>query len=99
MAVKREATPGEWDDIQPEGADLKEASDLEISLTEADEATQIERQERQAAAEIDETNRQLRREHIRRRMLSEQNRRRTDSLLARLGYKLPEDQPNTDIDS
>ena len=72
---------------------------MEIELTEANEATQIERQERQAAAEIDETNRQLRREHIRRRMLSEQNRRRTDSLLARLGYKLPEDQSNTDIDS
>lgn len=98
MAVKREAISGEWDDLQPEDADLKEASELEISLTEADEATQVERQERQAA-EVEEANRQLRREHVRRRMLSQHDRQRTDRLLARLGYKLPEDQPNTDSDS
>jgi hypothetical protein len=90
MRVENEAFYGEWEDALPAREPLKEVSETEASLAEAEEAARIDDQEAAAA----EASRQRRREHVRQRMLSAPDMARTDRLLARLGYKLPEAEPD-----
>jgi len=94
MSLESETFSGEWEDAQLVTGSGENMSELEANFMEADEASEIERREVETA----EANRQRRREHIRRRMLSESNLARTDRLLSKLGYKLPENQPGPDRD-
>jgi hypothetical protein len=95
MRVENEAFYGEWEEALPAREPLKEVSETEASLAEAEEATRIDDQEAAAA----EASRQRRREHVRQRMLSAPDMERTNRLLARLGYKLPEGEPGQQTDS
>jgi|GEM_PF-6185074 len=95
MRVENEAFYGEWEEALPAREPLKEVSETEASLAEAEEAARADNQE----AAVAEAGRQRRREHVRQRMLSAPDMERTNRLLARLGYRLPEGESDTHSDS
>jgi hypothetical protein len=97
MPLENEVFCGEWEGALPEREGIKEVSELEASLAEADETARVDSAEKEAGDA--EANRQRRREHIRQRMFSAHELRRTDRLLARLRDRLPEDEPKPDLDS